>query len=58
MNYLQLFLWQIPEAIYLALFIVFTKKLDKHRILFTVITVIEYLLLKYSFHIIGIFTLD
>ncbi len=49
MNYLLLFLGQIPEAIYLALFLIFTKKLDKHRVLFTVLCVIEYLLLKYSF---------
>ena len=49
MNYLQLFLGQIPEAIYLAIFLIYTKKLKEHRILFIILTVIEYLLLKYSF---------
>lgn len=49
MNLLELFLGQIPEPIYLALFMVFAKALRKKRILFTIVMVIEYLILKYSF---------
>lgn len=46
MNYLELFLGQIPEAIYFALFMIFTKQLKEKRILFVLLMVIEYLLLK------------
>ena len=45
MNLLELFLGQIPEAIFFALFMVFAKALQKKRILFTVIMTIEYVLL-------------
>ena len=45
MNVLQLLLGQIPEAIYFALFMIFTKRLDKKQILFTVLMIIEYILL-------------
>lgn len=41
----QLLLGQIPEAIYFALFMVFTKRLDKKRGLFTILMIIEYVLL-------------
>lgn len=41
----QLLLGQIPEAIYFALFMIFTKRLKEKRILFTVVTTIEYTLL-------------
>ena len=45
MNVLQLLLGQIPEAIYFALFMIFTKRLDKKQILFTILMIIEYILL-------------
>jgi hypothetical protein len=42
---LQLFLGQIPEAIYFALFMIFTKKLKEKRILFIILLTLEYILL-------------
>ena len=42
---LEILLGQIPEAIYFALFMIFTKRLKEKRILFTSIMVIEYVLL-------------
>lgn len=44
---LEVFLGFIPEAIYFALFIIFTKKLTKRRILFSIIMIFEYLALKH-----------
>ena len=49
MNLLQLLLGQIPEAIYFALFIIFTKELKEKRVLFTILMIIEYILLLNSF---------
>ena len=49
MNWLELFLGQIPEALFCALFIIFAKGLKEKRILFIFIMIAEYLLLKYSF---------
>ena len=49
MNLLELFLGQIPEALFCALFIIFAKGLKEKRILFIFIMIAEYLLLKYSF---------
>ena len=46
---LELFLGQIPEAIFFALFMIFAKGLKEKRLLFTILMVIEYLLLLYSF---------
>lgn len=46
MDLLQLFLGQIPEAIFFALFMIFTKQLKEKRALFVVLMVVEYLLLK------------
>ena len=46
---LELIIGQIPEAIFFALFMIYAKGLKEKRILFTVLMVIEYLLLKYSF---------
>ena len=46
MNILQLLLGQIPEAIYFALFMIFTKRLDKKQILFTILMILEYVFLK------------
>lgn len=45
MDLLQLFLGQIPEAIYFALFMIFTKQLKEKRVLFVLLMVIEYVLL-------------
>ena len=41
----QLLLGQIPEAIYFALFMIFTKRLDRKRGLFIILMTIEYVLL-------------
>ena len=49
MDLLELFLGKIPEAIFLALFLVFTKNIKEKRTLFTLYVVIEYLLLKLVF---------
>lgn len=46
---LELFLGQIPEAIFFALFMIFAKGLKEKRLLFTILMIIEYLLLLYSF---------
>jgi hypothetical protein len=48
-NMLQLFLGQIPEAIFYALFMIYSKRLKEKRFLFTLLMVVEYLLTKYSF---------
>lgn len=45
---LELLLGQIPEAIYFALFMIFTKEIKSKRITFIVLMIIEYLLAKYS----------
>lgn len=42
---LEILLGQVLEAIYFALFMIFTKRLDKKRGLFITLMVIEYLLL-------------
>ena len=44
---LELIIGQIPEAIYFSLFMIYAKGLKEKRILFTVLVVAEYLLLKY-----------
>lgn len=44
---LQLLIGQVPEALYFSLFIIFTKRLKEKRILFVVLMIIEYLLLKH-----------
>ena len=44
---LEILLGQIPEAVYFALFMIFTKQLKEKRILYITLMVIEYLLLKY-----------
>lgn len=48
MNLFEILIGQIPEAIYFALFIVFTKRLKEKRLLFIALMIIEYLLLKLS----------
>lgn len=45
MNLLEILLGQIPEALYFALFMIHTKRLDKKRGLFITLMVIEYVLL-------------
>lgn len=50
MNLAELFLGQIPEAIYFALFLIFTKDLKEKRILFIILMIVEYLLLKSFIH--------
>lgn len=49
MDLLQLFLGQIPEAIFFAWFMIFTKGLKEKRILFTILMLVEYLVFKYAF---------
>ena len=50
MNLAEIFLGQIPEALYFSLFLIFTKKLTEKRVLFTLIMIFEYLLLKSFIH--------
>lgn len=50
MDFAQLVLGQIPEAIYFALFLIFAKNLKEKRILFIFTMVFEYLLIKYAIH--------
>lgn len=49
MEFLQLFLGQVPEAIFIALFMIFVKNLKTKRVLFTLIMIVEYLLLMSLF---------
>ena len=49
MDLAELFLGQIPEAIYFTLFMIFAKNLKEKRILFIILMIIEYLLLIYTF---------
>ena len=44
---LELLLGQIPEAIYFALFMIFTKELKSKRVLYIVLMIAEYILLKH-----------
>lgn len=46
---LQLFLGQIPEAIYFSLFMIYAKGIKEKRILFTILMIAEYLLLIHIF---------
>ena len=43
---LELLIGQIPEAIFFALFMIYAKGLKEKRILFIVLMIVEYLLLK------------
>lgn len=45
MNISELLLGQIPEAIYFSLFMVFTKSLKGHRVKFTLLMTLSYVLL-------------
>jgi len=42
---LELFLGQVPEAIYFALFLIFAKKLKNKRLIFTLMITTEYVIL-------------
>lgn len=46
---LEIVLGQVPEAVYFALFMILAKELKEKKLLFTVIMICEYLLLKYLF---------
>ena len=50
MNILLIFLEKILEAIYFSLFLIIGKDLKNKRILFTLLMIFEYLLLKSFFH--------
>ena len=46
LNYLpEILLGQIPEAIYFALFMIYTKRLKEHRFKFIILMIIEYTLI-------------
>lgn len=45
MNWLELILGQVLEAVYLSLFMIYTKRLDKHKIAFTLMMILEYVIL-------------
>lgn len=47
MDLLELFLGQIPEAIFFSLFMIFVKNLQEKRILFSSLMILEYLFLTY-----------
>ena len=49
MNLAQIFLGQLPEAIYFALFMVFAKNLKSKRLLFIPTVVVEYFILIHIF---------
>ena len=44
---LELLIGQIPEAIYFAIFMMLVKQLKEKRVLFSVLMIAEYLLLKH-----------
>ena len=49
MNLYEIFLGQVPEAVYFTLFLIFAKSLKERRILFTVLMTLEYVLLLQAF---------
>ena len=49
-NILELLLGQIPEAVYFSLFMIFTKQLKEKRLLFTIIMILEYVLIQRVIH--------
>ena len=50
MDLLEILLGLIPEALYFSLFLIFTKKINKKRVAFILLMVIEYILLKQIIH--------
>lgn len=49
MELLETMLGQLPESIYFAIFLIATKRIKTKRILFLILMIIEYLLLKQLF---------
>ncbi len=49
MNILEVIFGQVPEALYFALFMIFTKKLTTKRTIFVMSAILEYVLLMYAF---------
>lgn len=47
-NWLELFLGQIPESLFFALFLIYTKRLKENRLLFIILMVLEYILVLYA----------
>lgn len=45
MNFVAILLGQLPEAIYFALFMILSKKLTTKRLLYTIIMILDYILL-------------
>lgn len=45
MKLLEILLGQLPEALYFALFMIYTKRLDRKRELFIMLMLVEYILL-------------
>lgn len=50
MNIFETIFGLVPEAIYFSLFMIFTKQLKTKRLLFILVTILEYLLLKTIIH--------
>lgn len=48
MNWYELLMGKIPEAIFCALFIIVNKEIKEKRFIFTILMIVEYLLLKYA----------
>lgn len=49
MNLIELFLGQVPEAIFFALFMIFVKQLKEKRFLYVLLMTIEYLIILTAF---------
>lgn len=47
---IEFFVAQIPEAIFFALFMIYTKQLKEKRVLFIILMLIEYIILKQFLH--------
>ena len=50
MNLTQILLGQIPEAIYFALFLIYSKNIKNKRLLFIILMIVEYIILKQFIH--------
>ena len=49
MNWTEILIGQLPEALYFALFMIYAKNLRTKKLLFILITITEYFILKYIF---------
>ena len=47
---IEILLGQIPEALYFAIFMIFVKQLKTKRLVFILLMILEYVLLKYLIH--------